>query len=558
MPPPAVGRRVPEWLRALAPVLAGTALIAWHGSRFGHWIVDDAAITFAYARNVAEGNGPVLQPGADPTEGFSNPSWLALLSLGRLIGLFDHGTILGVPDYVLFPKALALLCCAGLLAACHLAARRVTRLPGLVTLATGALLAANPSFVIWCLSGLENALFALAVTALAATLFSAVCADRDGRLTAPRTALAAGGLAALAALTRPDGLVYVAAYPGTLLLLAHRGSLGASARAALISVATFAVPFGGYLAWRSVRFGELLSLPALAKNQDLPELADLARTGDLVSYVGAPAAITAAVLVGAALMRPSPLRAGLVPLLVTGGLAAIAYAVLKDDWMGQLRFATPVWAVGAFTAALAGAAVLRHLATRARAVLVAVLALALAVSGSLFATASQEFRASPTVAMCGVAERFGRTFNAYAGVLGVERGSLALPDVGGTALTSRLDVVDLAGLTHARIAGFWSHRDWAGLRDYLYEEARPTFLHAHGFWSRRTGVLRDERLRRDYVPVVPRAGGAEDWVRRDAVPGPAALARLRDYARDLSLSVPPRGHCGAVLRPGQLPRYAVN
>jgi hypothetical protein len=62
----------------------------------------DEAKTFGYARNVAAGLGPVLQPGAEPVEGYSNPTWPAPLAVGARIGLFNSGAIFGVPDYVLF------------------------------------------------------------------------------------------------------------------------------------------------------------------------------------------------------------------------------------------------------------------------------------------------------------------------------------------------------------------------------------------------------------------------------------------------------------------------
>ena len=42
---------------------------------YGQWIVDDAGLTFAYARSLSTGAGPVLQPGAAPVEGFSSPAY---------------------------------------------------------------------------------------------------------------------------------------------------------------------------------------------------------------------------------------------------------------------------------------------------------------------------------------------------------------------------------------------------------------------------------------------------------------------------------------------------
>ena len=43
------------------------------------WLIDDAGISFAYARNLANGAGFVSQPGRVPVEGFSNPLWTLLL-----------------------------------------------------------------------------------------------------------------------------------------------------------------------------------------------------------------------------------------------------------------------------------------------------------------------------------------------------------------------------------------------------------------------------------------------------------------------------------------------
>ncbi len=170
-------------LRASGAVLPGAAAIALHACLYGAWVVDDAAITFAYARSLASGDGLVLQPGQPPVEAYSNPTWLALLALGRLAGLFDHGTIFGIADQVLFPKALAFLCCVGILVAMYRAASAVTRRPAVVTLVAGLTLATIPSFVIWCFSGLENSLFALAVAWLAAVLCRASVQGRLGTAT---------------------------------------------------------------------------------------------------------------------------------------------------------------------------------------------------------------------------------------------------------------------------------------------------------------------------------------------------------------------------------------
>ncbi|MDT5014040.1 MAG: hypothetical protein QOD39_200, partial [Mycobacterium sp.] len=246
-PPPATGIRR-RWLVAVG---VPTLLTGLHATYYGPWIVDDAGLPFAYARSLATGAGPVLQAGAEPVEGYSNPAWVAILVVGRWLGLFDRGTLFGIADIVLFPKLVALLCCLGIFAAMYAIAKSVTQRPVLVTVIAGAATSAVPSFVIWTTSGLENALFALAVTVLAAVL---ACAALDGRLLVTKTAVLAGLLAALAALTRPDGLVYVVAFPIAAAIMLRRETTRQTVRACVKSVIAFAVPVLTYLLWRLLTF----------------------------------------------------------------------------------------------------------------------------------------------------------------------------------------------------------------------------------------------------------------------------------------------------------------
>ncbi|MGW4588330.1 hypothetical protein [Amycolatopsis thermoflava] len=538
---------------AVAAVAGGTALIGLHGWSYGNWINDDAAITFAYARDLVDGAGPVLQPGAEPVEGFSNPAWLVLLVLGKVLRLFDTGAIFGVPDYVLFPKMLGLLCCAGVLAACHFAVSRVTRWAWLVTLFAGGLLAAIPSFVIWSLSGLENPLYALAVAWLAALLFRAVA---DGRVAGVRVGLAAGLLAVLAALTRPDGAIFVVAYPVVALVFARRW------RALLpagVSVLAFAVPYGAYLLWRHAEFGRWVPNTAVAKNQQPPSWSNAGRVAEPVEYLGWPVVLAGLVTVGLAFWLVPALRRPLVTWLVPLVLALAAYCVLNPEPGGEFRFATPLWTMAALVAALAVVEVMRALSVRWRAVLAVVLVAAAVPSAPALADSGRGFASGPVVPLCQIAERYGRLFNGYADTIGLREGSVLLPDVGGTALTSRLRVVDSVGLADAHIADLVSTGDFPGLRDYVFDEVKPTFIHTHVPWTDLTGLTSDGRLAVEYAAVVlDRTGKNGDWVRLDALDGDD-LVNLRAYARvtvprvEASRAASVTGRCGDVLRPGQVP-----
>ncbi|KAA9158629.1 hypothetical protein FPZ12_022350 [Amycolatopsis acidicola] len=533
-------------------------MIGGHAWLYGNWIVDDAAITFAYARSISEGLGPVVAPGSEAVEGFSNPTWTLLLTVGRLLGLFDRGLLFGVPDYVLFPKLLGLLFCAGILVACHLAAKAVTRYAWLVTLAVGAVLSVIPSFVIWSFSGLENSLFAFLVTCLAVVLFRATLA---GTLLTPKVAVWAGVLAALAALTRPDGMIYVGAYGILVLLRIRRNTVWPSVRNVLWSLAAFAVPYGLYVLWRFIEFGRLLPNTAVAKNQQLPEPEDLTRSSDLVGYIGAPFVLVVALVAGIALARQSARRAALVAPMVPLVLAALTYSVLEPDWMEQLRFATPFWALAALTGALVTTEALRD--ARGRVLVLLALVVAGIPSLALSVGHAREFRGAPTIPTCYIADRFGRVFNSYADILELSEASVLEPDLGGSSLTSRLHIVDMAGLADSKIAEFYrGDRDMPGLRNYVYETVKPTFIHSRGPWGPGTGIARDPRLGTDYYPIL-RYGdedlpvGDGDWVRKDAVLDQVHLDAVRAYAADTVPAIDgrqldwPLRSCGDVLRPGQ-------
>ncbi|WP_156756965.1 hypothetical protein [Actinokineospora pegani] len=548
-PPPPVESRRAGGLGAVAAVAVPGSVLAAHAWAYGRWIVDDAAITFAYARSVAEGLGPVLQPGADPVEGYSNPAWLALLVVGRLLGLFDHGSWWGVPDLVAFPKLLALLCALGVFACFHAIARVLTRRPALVAAVAGVVLACVPSWVVWLMSGLENGLLALATAGIATVLARAVAA---GGLLRAGPAVACGLLAALAALTRPDGLIYAGAYPVAVLLLRGGEPVRRVLSAAVVGVVAFALPAGAYLAWRISAFGEPLPNTALAKAQGTPGLDAFERPVELAGYLGPVPVVVATALVVVALARPWPARAALGVLLVPFGLAVAAHAILEQDWMGQQRFATPVWTLGVIVTVAAAARVVRVLAPRWRAPAVGALVVATVASGAALVGDVRDFRARPTVPMCLVAE-VGHAADGYADRLGLASGTVLAPDIGGLALTTRLTVVDLVGLADAPIARHWAAQDMPALRDHVFDTVQPTMIMAHSHWLTTTGIDTDPRITRDYARVAWTVDGGH-WVRRTAIPSRPTLHTLRDYATqtvrpaDAAARRSPRASCPTAQR----------
>jgi hypothetical protein len=516
-----------RWADGLA-VMAGTALIGWQGARLGAWVVDDAAITFAYARSVGEGLGLVQQAGSPEVEGYSNPTWLALLVIGRALGLFDHRSVLGVPDLVLYPKMLGLVCAFGILTAVSCTARRIVRRSWAVTGLAGVLLASNLSFVAWMFSGLENPLYALLSTVLAAVLTCAAARDTlIGRL----PAVGSGLLALAAALTRPDGAVLAAVYPLLLSVPRQDAGPGRRLRAAGLSVAAFVLPYGLFLAWRYSVFGRLVPNTAVAKAQTVPSAEEFATTtGELLTYAGWPAVLAATALFAVALTRRGIVRRSLPAMLVPLGLTLCAFGVLKRDWMGLYRFATPVWALGIMAVSVTLVAVAERVGRRRLVALGLTVSCALALSWAGQRETAAEFRAKPTLPMCLIVQRDGVVFNEYADRLDLAHGSILLPSLGGTLLTSDLKVYDLAGLTEPRIADALAANDITGLQRYVFDELRPTFVHAVAVWARKTGMLAPRLTAEGYVPLYRTPEGGGDWVRADALKHPERLEQLRAWA----------------------------
>jgi hypothetical protein len=160
-----------------------------------------------------------------------------------------------------------------------------------------------------------------------------------------------------------------------------------------------------------------------------------------------------------------------------------------------------------------------------------------------------------TPSLCTVAAGTGAAPNLYADRLDLTGGTLVAPDMGGAAMTSRLHLVELVGLTDARMAGFHAREDMPAVRDYVLGELRPEMLETHGWWSTSTGLIDDPRLATGWVKVEDIDPQSGVWVRADLVT-PQQLHQLRPDAtrglaqRDFYAFTAPRASCGARLDVG--------
>ncbi|VVJ23715.1 Uncharacterised protein [Amycolatopsis camponoti] len=152
-------------------------------------ITEDALVSFRYAQNIADGNGPVFNPG-ERVEGYTNFLWLILIALPRAAFGVDVQTA-AVAFGVL--SALGCVLVAYLLVNRIVAAADPEPRPA-IGVAAAVLTASAGGLAVYGPSGSEVPLFVL--------LLLAVCYSL-----AARRPVVAGVLAAFCVMTSPEGLV---------------------------------------------------------------------------------------------------------------------------------------------------------------------------------------------------------------------------------------------------------------------------------------------------------------------------------------------------------------
>jgi hypothetical protein len=542
------------------------ALFLVHYTLLSWWFIEDAAISFAFARNAADGFGFVTYPGGERVEGFSNPSWTLLLTFFEIIGInsFIAAKILGATLGI------------GTL---HLAfrwARRLNPDHRHFPLLAPAFLAFSPQFVLWCASGLENSLFG--------ALLAAACV-LQWREIDTRRYLGSGLLWMLLAMTRPEAPLY-AAVGGVIgfVIAAHRQGPPWALGWGLMWNLSFVTPFAAWHLWRWNYFawpfpntyyaklaetdkfqpwnwgvrgwnylreyawtsgqGWLLPMYALAQSgmrgarggaalllvgltaitivpelmflQDFPWPDLVGHTAWAQARVGLLALTVAIVpLLGA--RREGAGERGLAWLLA---VTAVFFALYSGgDWMKGHRwlsmaavplsvlFADAFAAVYTYLDLHFGDGFLRRVVGRGLLLLPAVL--------SIVATAT--FLGRPETSPYDVHRRV-KHMQRVAERIGLERPVLMDVDMGAHMWWSGFEIVDMAGLVDVPMG----HHKWQlpFVREYVYGERNPDFAHVHGSWGgTRTNMTRHAEwsgyIEVDPYPVSPYTAHPGNHIRKD-------------------------------------------
>jgi hypothetical protein len=210
------------------------------------WVCDDAFISFRYAENLSNGLGLVYNAG-ERVEGYSNFLWTIAMAAAVKAGLdpvrFSEGAGL-----VCFAATILLLLRTGL----RIFRERPEKRLYLPLAAVG--LSLHRDARVFATGGLETALFALLATAV--VIFAVEARS-------PRRHLLVGFLAVLAALTRPDGGIFlvVAALAPLHALLRKR-----SAKELLFVSLPGLALYVPYLVWKVVYYGDILPNTFYAKS----------------------------------------------------------------------------------------------------------------------------------------------------------------------------------------------------------------------------------------------------------------------------------------------------
>jgi arabinofuranosyltransferase len=237
---------------SLTAIVAGAGTLALHGAYLHYYVSDDAYISFRYARNWANGLGPVWNPG-EHVDGYTNFLWTAGLAAASKAGL-------PLPLTASWAGYAASLAVFGLIVL--IAQRWPERSPGgalrWLPLATVVLLAANGGFATWTFAGLESTAFAALV--LLGVLLHLREDDEPSR--APWSGLALFAAAA----TRPEGVLFFAV---TALFKGYRWwSNGRTTQHAIVLVSwalLFLLPYAALFAWHWSYYGHPLPNSFYAK-----------------------------------------------------------------------------------------------------------------------------------------------------------------------------------------------------------------------------------------------------------------------------------------------------
>ncbi|MBI2724509.1 MAG: hypothetical protein HYX50_05550 [Chloroflexi bacterium] len=520
--------RLQDRVYAVTAAIAGaTAVMFINAIFYVRHYADDSYITLRYSRNLADGVGPVWNPG-QRVEGYTDFLWMAVLAGMNRIGM----------DLV---SASLLLSYASMLAM-MLIVWRIWRIwseeQPESAFANPAVLAAallaiglNDAVVFWGFSGLETP---LASTLLTALLWAWMVESR--RRSFPWSAL----IAVAAAMTRPELLFMAGVAFAFTAYDAWTERDARNTRRLLLWGAMFAVLYGAYFAWRFGYYGYFFPNTYYAKvgsNIDFISRGLTYVRMNGASYLFLPFLLGAAVLLFGVAAR---LRRDAAFIVVALAVWVAAVIVEGGDAFQHGRFLTPVVPV-LYLAGVCGIATMLQASLPDRRRYAWVAGAALALAGLALAHASIDPTLQTDRRALQEREILGRWINANT----PQDYTIAVFAAGATPYYAQRRALDMLGLTDETIAhtkvpafgrGLPAHEKFN--IDYALDTVRPEIIvmgdsspstatkaqyqGSLGLVAGLNALVLDPRTYERYEPAAIRVPGyADQWfnllVRKDVV-----------------------------------------
>ncbi|MFQ5411487.1 MAG: hypothetical protein ACE5EC_04295 [Phycisphaerae bacterium] len=305
-------------------LIIGCAALAVHVLWLPQILVDDAFISFRYARNLADGHGLTFNP-PERVEGYSNALWVLITALGMRCNL----------DPIPWTRSLGAAALMGTLITAVLLTRRLTGTRWAAPV-VAILIAASTALCGASMAGLETGLYMFLLTAAIAT----AATDRPW---------IASILMGLAALTRPEGAALCLIAIALAALFRNHGSTPRR-------ISALTLPCGLLVAasilFRLWYFGDWLPNSVRAKSAMLPLLASadpadwpslifnqpgLAYVTNFLRYAFGPVVLFAIV----PLFRARTHRFAAALMLATVAMAGAVAIYNFGDWMSSFRLLAP-------------------------------------------------------------------------------------------------------------------------------------------------------------------------------------------------------------------------
>ncbi len=307
-----------------------------------NFVTDDAYISFVFARNFAE-HGQLAFNLGQPVEGYTNFLWTVVLGALMVAGVSPE----------LSSRVLGTACG---LATLYVVFRLVERALGRKTMWAAVpplLLACSSGFACWTSGGLETQLFTLLCTI---ALHGVVAAETE-----PRALHRAGIALALAAMTRPEGLLVAAVLGGARYIQLVTVKRRWTVRQDFIAAGLFLVVWAPWFAWRWHYYGWPFPNTYYVKATGAWTGADMAHrmwdSGTYYLWVWLKQtrllyALPIAAL-GLVAVRPRTPRFALAVACILLAAVYLPYtASVGGDFMGLHRFIMPMFVVAAIAVVL--------------------------------------------------------------------------------------------------------------------------------------------------------------------------------------------------------------